>query len=246
MKNNEDKKILLACTAFSILLVLPIFLYALHMGGGLSDKNEDWGDFCSFIGGVYGSFFSSLSLIIVIWAALESKKSSNEQVNILKNDQHFSQFNLLLTHLKDNFITSFYDSQNQLMDISRHYDWLKINLSVNVTWSYDNKISLIENIKNNASTSYIEDNSYIFDKEAKLFKCILELIDMTPKNIGDAFKVIFESTFDDKQRLSLELYTRARHPEVEHTLNEWPTLSKIPEQCIKDAQENLRANNIPE
>ncbi|MEE8783972.1 MAG: hypothetical protein SOI00_06970 [Rahnella inusitata] len=244
MKNKNDRILLFVCIIFSITLALPIFLYAIHIGNGLSTKNEDWGNFGSFIGGVYGSFFSSLSLIIVIWAAVESKKSSKEQVNILKNDQHHNQFSMLVSHLKDNFSKTYLDSFKISRPIDTHYYKFRTRLSISVLTKYDENLALVENLRNYALEYYKMEHNNIFENESKLFKCILEIINRSSSDLAEAFKVIFEATFDEEQRLSLEFFTRAHYPALCESLDEWPTLSKIPSECLENAKLNIRLNEL--
>lgn len=245
MNNKTNFNVLLVSIILSLVLVIPIALYATHMGGGLSNKNEDWGDFGSFIGGIYGSLFSSLSLLVVITASVETYRSSKEQVNILKSDQHFNQFNLLLSHLRDKYPTAYQGNSPMLEPITSHYSIFQTRLAICVLTNYDDLISVEENLRQYANKYYLYENENLFEKEAKLFKCIIDLINISSQDLSQAFRIIFENTFDDIERLCLESYTRAHHPEAAPALDKWSSLSKIPEKCIKEAETNLRLNGSP-
>ncbi|MBE3286626.1 hypothetical protein [Enterobacter cloacae complex sp. P31C] len=242
MKIKTNAKMLIFSLFISLALILPIILYALHMGGTLSNKNEDWGDFGSFIGGIYGSFFSSLSLIVVVAAALETYRSNKEQIAISRNDQHYNQFNLLVSNMRSGFPKFFKYGQNDVRNIGNHYRNFEVRLGISVIAAYDENLSLESNLRNNANQYYLEEYQLLFEREARLFKCIINIIATTSHDLSQAFKIIFENTFTEEERLSLESYTRAHHPDLNPILDRWESLSKIPEEAISNARTNLRLN----
>jgi hypothetical protein len=244
MKIKINAKTLFFFLLISLVLILPIVLYALHMGGTLSNKNEDWGDFGSFIGGIYGSFFSSLSLIVVVLAALETYRSNKEQIAISRNDQHYNQFNLLISNLRSGFPQHFKYGPNDVRNIGNHYHNFAVRLGISVIASYDENLSLEQNLRNNANQYYLEQYQFLFEREARLFKCIINIIAITSHDLSQAFKIIFENTFTEEERLSLESYTRAYHQDLKSELDKWESLSKIPEEAISNARTNLRLNGM--
>ncbi|MER1434870.1 hypothetical protein [Enterobacter hormaechei] len=246
MNKKPNFNILIISIFISLSLVIPIFLYANHMGGGLSNKNEDWGDFGSFIGGIYGSLFSSLSLIVVIFASIQTYRSNLEQVNILKNDQYFNQFNILISNLRKVYPTEFRDALRLAQPITSHYSKFKTRLAISVLTQYDNTQTIEKNLRNYADNYYLNEHTDLFNKEAKLFVCIINLIKKAPSDVSEAFKIMVENTFTDEERLCLESYTRAHYPGTASVLNQWPSLSHIPKQCITDAAINLRLNGLIE
>lgn len=244
MKIKINSKTLIFSLLISLVLIIPIALYALHMGGTLSNKNEDWGDFGSFIGGIYGSFFSSLSLIVVVLAALETYRSNKEQIAISRNDQHYNQFNLLLSNLRTGFPNTYKYTPQETRSIENHYRLFEIRLGIAVCSVYDGNISLEENLRNYANKYYLAEKQQLFEKEARLFKCIINIIAITPHDLSQAFKIIFENTFTEEERLSLESYTRAHHPDLKQELDKWESLSNISDESISSARINLRLNGI--
>ena len=244
MKDKSNFNIWIIAVLISLALIVPIFLYATHMGGGLSHKNEDWGDFGSFIGGIYGSLFSSLSLIVVIFASIQTYRSNQAQVNILKNDQHFNQFNLLLTNLRKVYPREYTDGFVLAEPIRTHYSKFHTRLAISVLTDYDVTQTIEKNLQNYADNYYLVEHTELFEKESKLFVCIINLIKKSPKELSDAFKIMFENAFTDNERLCLDSYTRAHHPDTAPVLNQWPSLSSIPKNCIRDAAINLRINGI--
>jgi len=244
MRIKINWNVLLLATLITLALVVPIILYTTHMGGTFSHKNEDWGDFGSFIGGIYGSLFSSMSLLVVIAASIQTFESNQEQVNLLKNDQYFNQFNLLLTNLRKVYPDYFRDGFRVGESITKHYSKFKTRLAISVLTHYDNTQTIEKNLQNYADNYYLNEHTELFEKEAKLFVCIINLIKNSQPDLSDAFKIMFENAFTDDERLCLESYTRAHHPDTAPTLNQWPTLSSIPKNCIADAKINLRLNGL--
>lgn len=227
-----------------IILFTPIYMYKTHMDTSLSLKNSDWGDFGSFIGGVYGSIISSITLLVVLWSSYKTNKTSNEQLVILRNERVFNEFSELLNHLKNNY-TKFYNNYNGSNTIAALYRHIEIWLGISVVEYYDKNLSLERNLKNNAVLKFQEGyDKEALIKEAKLLVVILNIIEKAPKDISDAMKVIFENTFSDEVRFSLEHFTRAHHPNVDGILNNWPSLSDVPKAAIENALDNLKQNGL--
>ncbi|ECD6986369.1 hypothetical protein FEI68_10160 [Salmonella enterica subsp. enterica serovar Javiana] len=227
-----------------ILLFTPIYMYKTHMDSSLSLKNSDWGDFGSFIGGVYGSIFSSITLLVVLWSSYKTNKTSNEQLTILRNERVFNEFSEILNHLKTNY-TKFYNNYDGSNTIESLYRHIEVWLGISVITYYNNTISIEKNLKNNAVLKFQEgyDKDALL-KETKLFVVILNIIEKAPKDISDAMKVIFENTFSNDVRFSLEHSTRAHHPHVDSILNNWPSLSDVPKVAIDNAFTNLKLNGL--
>lgn len=234
----------IALVFITILLITPIYMYKTHMDSSFSLKNSDWGDFGSFFGGVYGSIISSITLLVVIWSSYKTNKASNEQLVILRNERIFNEFSEILNHLKNNY-TKFYNNHNGSNSIDALYRHIEVWLGISVISYYDKNLSIERNLKNNAVLKFKDgyDKDSLL-KEAKLFVVILNIIEKAPNDISDAMKVIFENTFSDEARFSLEHFTRAHHPNVEDILNNWPSLSDVPKAAIENAFTNLQLNGL--
>ncbi|MFJ5399267.1 hypothetical protein [Pectobacterium sp. CHL-2024] len=100
MKNNlTNKKTIISIVSALVILAVPIILYVLNMSGEFSQKNDDWGYFGSYIGGVYSVILSFLSLIAILYFNYESRKINKEQMSILSSEQFTREFTLLLREL---------------------------------------------------------------------------------------------------------------------------------------------------
>jgi hypothetical protein len=207
-------------------------------------KNSDWGDFGSFFGGVYGSIFSSIALVVAIRSAVKTNKSNSIQLLLIRNEQHFNQFTKLLEHLKENYVTSHKYGQST-ESIERIYQLYQIWIGIGFTGTYNPNIPLEVNLINAAIDKQRSDaHRYILQNEAKLFVCMIQLIENSPPDLSDAMKVIFENSFDNSQRFSLEMYTRAHYPSANGFLNKWTTLSELPEGILDTAKQQLKNNKL--
>lgn len=78
----------------------PNYLLPDYMSDRLSFKNDDWGSFGSFLSGTSGAIFSFVGTLAVIWTLIEAHKSNEKQINMIRSEQTFSQFNELLKVLE--------------------------------------------------------------------------------------------------------------------------------------------------
>ncbi|QHM93306.1 hypothetical protein [Kosakonia sacchari] len=230
---------------FLILLAKPINLYREHMDAAFSLKNSDWGDFGSFIGGVYGSIFSSITLVVVLITSYKTNKASKEQLMLIKNEQHFTNFSKLLEHLKANYITT-YNGIGGKNSIEDFYKRLEVWLGLAIKENYNKNLTLKENLISYAIIRFETnpEEQDLFKKEAKLFKCIIDVIQKSPGELADAMKVIFENTFSETERFSLSTYTHAHYPKTRAFLLNWPSLTIVPPASYVQAQLNLEINKI--
>ncbi|HGM5455177.1 TPA: hypothetical protein ACKPZ5_003142 [Serratia marcescens] len=243
---KKIKWLLILTLAIGLITILakPILLYREQMDSTLSLKNSDWGDFGSFIGGVYGSLLSSITLLVIIITSYITNSINNEQVRLLRNEQHFSNFSKLLEYLQHNYI-KYYNSSDGVKNIHDFYKRFEVWLAISVIGTgYDEELSVKENLFNNATKRFSENEQYedLFLKEAKLFKCIIGIIENSPSELSDAMKIIFETTFSETERFSLSTYTYAHYPETRAFLKSWVSLTIVPPQSIIQAKQNLKLN----
>ncbi|WP_337055524.1 hypothetical protein [Serratia marcescens] len=244
MKKIKWLLILTLTIVLITILAKPILLYREQMDSTLSLKNSDWGDFGSFIGGVYGSLLSSITLLVIIITSYITNSINNEQVRLLRNEQHFSNFSKLLEHLQHSYI-KFYNSSDGVKSIHDFYKRFEVWLAISVIGTgYDEELTVKENLFNNAIKRFSENEQYkdLFLKEAKLFKCIIEVIEKSPSELSDAMKIIFETTLSETERFSLSTYTYAHYPETRAFLKSWVSLTIVPPQSVAQAKQNLKLN----
>ena len=70
-----------------------------YLSERLSFKNDDWGSFGSFLSGTSGAIFSFFGTLAVIWTLIETHRSNEKQINMIRSEQTFSHFNQLLNVL---------------------------------------------------------------------------------------------------------------------------------------------------
>lgn len=247
MKIIKWLSIVIFTIAILFLLAKPILLYREYMDSSFSLKNSDWGAFGSFIGGTYGSLLSSITLLVIIITSYKTNTINNKQLTLLRNEQHFSNFSNLLEHLKKNYITT-YNGISGRNDIRNFYHRLEVWLSISIMQkeNYDSNLAIEENLINSAVERFSDnvEEKDLFLKEAKLFKCIIDVIKNSPSELADAMKVIFEHTFSETERFSLSTYTYAHFPETRAFLKSWQSLTIVPPACLVQAKINLELNNI--
>ncbi|MEB7917482.1 hypothetical protein [Enterobacter mori] len=241
MKENFTFKKIVSYLVIALIIASPIITYYCNVKGHISSKNEDWGDFGSFIGGIYGSIFSSLSLMVVLWATVETKRSSSEQLKIIKNDQHSNEFKILMSHLEENRTKTYRDMHNSIQPIERHIGNIFLMLRISTLQTYNHELSIHENLKINAINYYSDPEHNYFEVESKLLSCILNIVDSASESSSRAFKVIFETSFPNDFRHCIEMHTRALYgSEVNKILDQWPTFSCIPQETVESAERNAK------
>lgn len=198
MNDISNIKVLMFSIIITAVLTAPILFYAFNLGGHISQKNEDWGDFGSFIGGMYGSLFSFLSLIAVLYSLKLSQRNNLEQIKLIKSEQSTNEFILLLNTLnsfmKDKSYPNPFGGNDEATFIEHVF-----NISAN-NMSSDETIN-----KNNFDTYAL---NYCADvlrkrfrksllKEAPLFSEIIVRIKMASATQAEAYKAIIKSHFSN-------------------------------------------------
>jgi hypothetical protein len=104
MINNKLQKILLIIISF-ICIISPFILYINHFGATLSSNNSDWGNFGSFISGIYTPIISILT-ILILYKQLEQQNVFNkheiENKHIQKSSDNILHHSKLLLSIIDN------------------------------------------------------------------------------------------------------------------------------------------------
>lgn len=158
MKKIKSNKLILYffIAAMILILLTPLYLYiSTFSENGFSNQSQAWSNFGSYIGGVYGSIFSSISVIVLCFTLYLTKKYNNQQIDILFKSQSKNDFCSLFDSLaekmnnidykglstdnEDEFISAcehelfllltenhdFYDVVNKTNDIFNSY-WFKV------------------------------------------------------------------------------------------------------------------------
>lgn len=201
-------KILLVIIIFFTILgsiLYPCYLYwdIFHLHG-LSEKNQDWSNFGSFIGGVYSAAFGLVSTLILCATLYVTLNYNKKQLAQLKGD---SVKNLLVHHInslneKLNSRQNKYFSPNNLNTLivneSQYLTALKKRLEISIAvdqqniqdWRF-NPIKTTEKIVKETSISYPEEMASILNilsiihniKETELRKeCVSLFSSLTNRN----------------------------------------------------------------
>lgn len=187
------------------LLLLPVIGYfasinKIHLLAGLanylnlSPKNEDWGDFGSFISGMYGSVFSFLSLIAVLVSLYLTQKNNREQISILKTEQFTNEFLVLLETLKKTLSEKKYAVLNPHKDLESFTN--DIYFLVGIFMQEDPSINSANIDKHALSYTFKalqrRDKS-VFEKESPLMREIILRINMANKTLSMTYLAILKS-----------------------------------------------------
>lgn len=82
--NTETSKLIKICLIIIIIAVLLFLLiygiYRYNFPGWFSDKQEDWGTFGDYIGGLLGPILSLISILLIIWTIFETNRNSRNEI----------------------------------------------------------------------------------------------------------------------------------------------------------------------
>ncbi|WP_312217017.1 hypothetical protein [Pantoea vagans] len=206
--------------AFFIIITLilgltPLFLYFIqfsktiyfpNISDSFSYKNDDWASFGSYISGTSGAIFSFFGTLAVVWTLLVTHKSSERQINMLRTEQTFSQFNELLKILTNileekkypigaynngnfnGFKSISYETISNLFN-----EYLYKNPRMRKDTSYKD-IALISTFHDQYMTGIKKD---LFKKEAAIFSILLEKIICSDFTTREALIAILNARLDE-------------------------------------------------
>lgn len=104
------------CGIIPLLILIGCFtisLYFLIFHGGLSNNQDDWGNFGAYIGGIASIF----NVIIFTWLTISIQKAGDEE---RKNDREHSKL-LLITHIRKEEIINLERVLNDVLQITDLY-----------------------------------------------------------------------------------------------------------------------------
>lgn len=195
----SNVKVLIFSISITAILTAPILFYAFNLGGHISHKNEDWGDFGSFIGGMYGSLFSFLSLIAVLYSLQLSQKNNHEQIKLIRSEQSTNEFILLLNTL-NSFMTGKayptpFGGENDEENFTEHV--FNISASNMSSDKSINKTNYHSYALNYCAETLRKRFKKSLQKEAPLFSEIIVRIKMANDTQAEAYKAIIKSYFSN-------------------------------------------------
>lgn len=198
MKDISNITVLMFSISITAVLTAPILFYAFNFGGQISQKNEDWGDFGSFIGGMYGSLFSFLSLIVVLYSLQLSQKNNLEQIKLIKSEQSTNEFILLLNTLnsfmKDKIYPNPFGENDEETFIEHVFNISASNMSSDDTINKNNFDTYALNYCADVLRKRFRKS---LQKEAPLFSEIVVRIKMASDTQAEAYKAIIKSHFSN-------------------------------------------------
>jgi hypothetical protein len=144
MIKNKFQKVLLIIISF-ICIISPFILYINHFGVTLSSNNSDWGNYGSFISGIYTPIISILT-ILILFKQLEQQNVFNkyeiDNKSIQKSSDNILHHSNLLLSIIDNKspkhnhtyreLLGLFSSANSTDDLSSHH-YYEIAYEINFT-----------------------------------------------------------------------------------------------------------------
>ncbi|GKV97295.1 hypothetical protein PEC301653_03410 [Pectobacterium carotovorum subsp. carotovorum] len=245
MKNNlTNKKTIISIVSALVILAVPIILYVLNMSGEFSQKNDDWGYFGSYIGGVYSVILSFLSLIAILYFNYESRKINKEQMSILSSEQFTREFTLLLRELNSAIDKkTIADTNGNEIKIEEWFDRKKRSIIKNTKHynivNYDDNNQIDEICKSETKSFLMNYHTTELKQEAILCFAILKIIHTAPPSFADAYKIIFENRIDNTWRFLLEAQLKHQIEESVSIFKNWPDFSQTPNDLLRVAKANL-------
>ncbi|EGR0905740.1 hypothetical protein EIB97_23940 [Vibrio parahaemolyticus] len=112
---SNTKKLILSIFGVLFLLatiLIPIVLYIIKMGNGLSSVSDNWGDFGSYLGGTISSITGSISLVIIAISLVMQVNDRRRDVYARDLDSKIKYIDVLIQRTDDNL--KYFDSEIQL------------------------------------------------------------------------------------------------------------------------------------
>ncbi|EOW6671096.1 hypothetical protein ACOZZ3_001863 [Cronobacter dublinensis] len=207
MKNFTKLILLLSLV---LLIVLPLFMYRYQFNPdlkpdwfpvfkNLSTINSDWGDFGSFLSGLYSSIFSFLSLLAVLYSLHTTQKFNIKQTELLRSEQFTNEFILLLDNLTK--LLSGKEYPIRAMGVSNSYEDFKINIYKNCATNvrehlfvnFDNAwLFGMSELGRHLETKHPK----LFEKELSIYSAIILRITQAEDIQANAYKAILLANID--------------------------------------------------
>lgn len=186
---------------FSTELKLP------HLfSGSLSYKNDDWGSFGSFLSGTSGAIFSFFGTLAVVWTLIEAHKSNEKQINMLRSEQTFSQFNELLKILTDMLDNKKYPrifDEDTDFNKFKNYAYAMIGVNFNTYMISNPNEKKPEKYKDFAFIATFHDmvikqySKDLFKKEAAIYSVLLDRILNSDESTKEALTAVLDARLNE-------------------------------------------------
>ena len=216
---------IICITVLIALIIFPLLMYRYHFNpdikpdwfpyfANLSKSNGDWGDFGSYLSGLYSSIFSFLSLLAVLYSLRETQKFNTNQTALLKSEQFTNEFMLLLNTLTKLLSEKKYPAPNSSDD--NGYKFFKENL-------YKQAASIIQQSKNVNRSNYkifgmsevgmrlTQRYVWLYEKEAPIYAAIISRINQSEIIQANAYKAILLASTDNDTRYMLTSLLASSH-----------------------------------
>ncbi|MFV9064941.1 hypothetical protein ABQ366_04495 [Serratia fonticola] len=223
--------ILATIVVFSLLFLIsmPAYKYwsQFHQYG-ISNKNQDWASFGSFIGGMYGpilSFISVLILCITLWL---TKKYNNEQLSMMYNAQTKADFCSLFDKLSEKMDKHKYGNTiiNEYQYITRCEQTLIRYLPANYSSS-----DVFLNVNKVFNATWFCDLKPYYDMTLIALE-ILKIFDSADSQSQSFFLSYMESKSETDRLFWLICFLQHEFPDVRETIARNPRILRLPKSYL--------------
>lgn len=209
-------KIALFTLGGMLIAAIPMAVYFLHfsdnlslpynLSNNLSMNNNDWGSFGSFLSGTTGAIFSFLGTLAVIWTLIVNHKSNEKQINMIRSEQTFRQFNELLdilTKMLDDKLYPLIFGKEVKFDDFKKYAYARIAIRLN-QYNLRNpefrqpvenyNIATISVFHNEVLSDYQDG---LFKKEAAIYTILLDRIMNADSSTKEALRAVLDAKLNE-------------------------------------------------
>lgn len=172
----------------------------------LSKSNGDWGDFGSYLSGLYSSIFSFLSLLAVLYSLRETQKFNSKQTELLKSEQYTNEFILLLNTLTK--LLSEKDYPSYIHSEDKGYEFFKLKVyKASANNVREKKMVTLNNYwffgLSEVGVYLSRRHKGLYEKEAPIYAAIIYRIHQSDTIQANAYKAMLLANTDIDTRYML-------------------------------------------
>ncbi|WP_047609170.1 hypothetical protein [Rahnella aquatilis] len=157
-----NRKRLIALILSFLIALIPIVLYFSTFNNSLSNDNQVWGAFGSFIGGIYSSLFGFASAVVLIITLKEMRTFNRQQTEYQNREKILDDIKMLCNLLEKSLNSNGFTPPNR----ARSFE---IMTSQFAGYLSENRPSDEEDIWNSAINDY-RYNFGVFEEEVAIIK----------------------------------------------------------------------------
>lgn len=218
---------------FIVVILTPISIYIVKFQHTFSGKNSDWGSFGSFVGGIYGAFFSGASLVILSITLYQAQKNHNEQISLIASEQKLNKYKALLEDLKS--ILDIKKYENSIFETEESFlDEMKKEILPNAFFDKEYDDDRIRDIL----FKFMYDRDITFQDEIGILLEIFNLIPHPDNEQYSLYLALLNNKINSGRRFMLSIYGEHSVPKFLQLMPDRTEFRKMP-WCFSYAASDL-------